>query len=122
MEYIKLRQSIEKRILTQFVKDALASNKRLAVSLERGYDLDEMLLGSTNKKAILAAALAGDDCHIFVQATEGPTSKDGQVVSEGWVYFVWGNDGFDCISDYTTNLEKLLMGANQLASKIEETL
>jgi hypothetical protein len=114
---IKLRQELERKILTQFVADALAAGKRLAVSLERGYDLDEMLLGSRDADKIISEALAGDECHIFVQSAEGPTIKDDQVVSEGWVYFVYGNDGYDVVSDYTTNLEGLLAGANAIAER-----
>jgi len=33
----------------------------------------------------------------------------------GWVRFVMGNDGYDVINDYTTNLEKVLKRANQVA-------
>jgi len=35
------------------------------------------------------------------------------------VYFVLGNSGWDVISDYTTNLEALLAGANALAESLE---
>lgn len=89
---VKLRQELEKRILTRFVEDALKAGKRLAVSLDRGYDLDEMLLGSRDKAKIIAEATAGDECHIFVQPATGPMVSGGRVVSEGWVYFVYGNE------------------------------
>ena len=115
---VAMRQRVEKTIVTAFVRDALAAGKRLAVSLERGYDLEEMLLGSTDRKKILEEAFAGDECHIFVQPAEGPTvDKNGQVVSEGWVYCVFGNDGWDVISDYTTNLEPLLKNAQKLSDR-----
>lgn len=116
---VKIRQSIEKAIATRFVKDALAAGKRLAVSLDRGYDVDEMLIGSRDEAKILEAMLAGDDCHVFVQYADGPLVDKGVIMSEGWVWFVYGNDGWDVISDYTTNLESLLKGANELATKIE---
>lgn len=113
----KLRQELEKRIVRSFVKAALKAGHRLAVSLERGYDVDEMLLGSTNVKEIMDAAFAGDDAHIFVQPAEGPTVEEGQVVSTGWVYIVMGNDGYDVICDYTTNLEPLMAGPNKISEK-----
>lgn len=112
-------RNIEKRIVRRFVKDALAQGKRLAVSLERGYDVEDMLLGSRDVKAIMDEAFAGDEAHIFVQPGIGPTVEDGSVLSEGWVYIVLGNDGWDVISDYTVNLEPLLAGANALAEKEE---
>ena len=112
---VKLRQELERKIMRRFVRAALASGHRLAVSLERGYDLDEMLLGSRDEKKIIAAAFEGDECHIFVQPATGPTVEGGKVISEGWVFFVFGNDGWDVISDYTTNLEPLLKSANELS-------
>jgi hypothetical protein len=114
---IAIRQEIERKIVSSFVQAALAKGYRLAVSLERGYDTDEMLLGSRDRRKIIEEAFAGDEAHIFVQPAEGNTVQDGQVVSIGWVYVVLGNDGWDVISDYTTNLEPLMAGANKLADK-----
>lgn len=100
-----MRQKVEREILTAFVQDSLSAGYRLAVSLEKGYDTDEMLLGSRDEAAILEAALAGDECHIFVQSADGPVLDNGLVLSEGWVYFVYGNDGYDVISDYLISPE-----------------
>lgn len=112
-------REIEKRIVKRFVKDAIAAGYRLAVSLERGFDVEDMLIGSTDAKKIMAEAFAGDEAHIFVQPKDGElVTGDGQVVSEGWVYIVLGNDGYDVISDYTVNLESLLTNANRLAGKL----
>lgn len=116
-----IRQRIEREIVSSFVQSALAKGYRLAVSLERGYDIEDMrenlVLGSRDRAKIINAVFDGDDAHIFVQPAEGPTVEDGRVVSEGWVYVVLGNDGWDCINDYTTNLEPLMLGANKLADK-----
>lgn len=112
-------RDIEKRIVRRFVKDAIAKGYRLGVSLERGYDVEDMLLGSSDVEKIMAEAFAGDEAHIFVQPGEGElVTGDGQVVSEGWVFIVLGNDGYDVISDYTVNLESLLTNANQLAERL----
>jgi Fe-S cluster assembly iron-binding protein IscA len=120
------RQAVERKIVRRFVKDALAAGYRLGVSLDRGYDVDDgMLLGSTDAKKIMDEAFAGDEAHIFIQPATGPTVEDGQVVSEGWVYIVLGNDGWDVISDYSTNdkgdslTDKLLVNANALAEREE---
>lgn len=118
---IERRQEIERRIVRRFVKDALKAGNRLGVSLDRGYDAEDgMLLGSTDVKKIMDEAFAGDEAHIFVQPKDGPTVEDGAVVSCGWVYIVLGNDGWDVISDYTTNLEDLLKGANALSEKYSD--
>lgn len=115
-----MSRKVERLIVRKFVDDALAANKRLSVSLERGYDLDEMLLGSRDADKIMDEAFAGDEAHIFVQSAEGPLVQDGAVVSEGWVYIVLGNDGPEVICDYTVNLESLLAGANALAEEYDE--
>jgi hypothetical protein len=117
---VKIRQKIEREIITQFVKDALSAGYRLAVSLERGYDVEDMLLGSTDQKKIVDEAMSGDEAHIFVQPATGPTVEDNSVVSIGWVYVVLGNDGYDVISDYTTNLEALLKNADELSDHYSE--
>ena len=118
---IKMRQEVERKIITAFVTQALAAGYRLAVSLDRGYDTDEMLLGSTDVEKIVDEAMAGDEAHIFVQPGEGPTVVKGSVVSKGWVFVVLGNDGWDVISDYTTNLDKLglMTEAEKLAKHYE---
>jgi hypothetical protein len=35
---------------------------------------------------------------------------------KGWIKLVFGNDGYDLISDYTTNLEAFLKPVNDLAN------
>src|SRR5690349_14818120 len=114
---VKMRQQIERKIVRRFINDALAAGYRLSVSLERGYDIEEMVLGSTDRKQIMDLAFAGDECHIFVVPATGPTVEDGQIISIGWVYLVFGNDGWDVISDYTTNLESLMSEALKISDK-----
>lgn len=114
-------QDMEQRIVRAFVEDAIAAGYRLAVSLERGYDVEDMLLGSVDPKEIMKEAFAGDDAHIFIQPGAGPTlDEDLRVVSLGWVFIVLGNDGWDVISDYTANnlTEQLLTRANALSDKL----
>jgi hypothetical protein len=114
---VVMRREVEEKIVGAFVDAALKAGKRLAVSLERGYDTDEMLIGSTDRAKIMEEAFAGDECHIFVQPGDGPTVKDGNIISQGWIYCVFGNDGWDVISDYTTNLDNgdLLTEANKIS-------
>lgn len=48
-----------------------------------------------------------------------PVSDDGKIGDAiGWVYFVYGNDGYDVISDYTTNLEDVLKPVNDYTDAI----
>lgn len=115
---VKMRQEVERRIVERLVDDVLATGRRIAVSLERGYDTDECLLGSRDKKRIMEEAFAGDECHLFVQPPEGETLEGGKIVSEGWVYLVFGNEGWDVISDYTVNPETIA-GAEAVAKEYQ---
>lgn len=104
---VKMRIEVEQKIIGAFVDAALKAGYRLSVSLERGYDLEEMLLGSTDREKIMEAAFEGDDCHIFISEPTGEIIEDNVINSFGWVYCVYGNDGWDVISDYTCNLDDL---------------
>lgn len=118
---VAMRQEVERRIIRTFVQDALDAGYRLAVSLDRGWDVDEMLKGSRDIDAIIAEATAGDEAHIFIQPGVGDTiDRSGSVVSYGWVYLVFGNDGWDVICDYSANriTEQLLNRANALAESL----
>lgn len=114
------RQEVEKKVVGKLVDDILKAGHRIAVSLERGYDVEDMLIGSTDKEKIMKAAFEGDECHLFIQYATGPLLRNEKVTSKGWVFLVFGNSGFDVISDYTVNVEKLVKGANELGYKLEE--
>ena len=128
----KIIRELEQRIVGRFVRDALAAGYNLAVSSDRGYDVDDgMLLGSRDYDAIMAEAFAADECHIFVQPADEPAVLEDEttgrerlygagpairrVNSIGYVYLVLGNGGYDVVSDYTTNLETLLAGAMEIS-------
>ena len=119
-EALSFRQTTERRIVSAAVKALLAAGYKLSVSLERGYDTAEMLKGSRNKARIMAEAFAGDECHIFVHEKDAEPIVKGQVNSIGWIFCVLGNDGWDIISDYTTNLETAIKPALELSNEIME--
>jgi len=58
-----------------------------------------------------------DDMLLFNASTASGAPEDKMV---GWVRLIYGNDGWDVVNDYTTNLETLMAGATALADKLEE--
>ena len=56
---------------------------------------------SKSRKDILKGMYQTDEEYLYVR-------KAGSSGSFAWVYFVYGNDGWDVISDYTVNLESLI--------------
>jgi hypothetical protein len=94
------RREVEIKIIKATVKALLAAGFSLSI-----YDGDEDVLqnngkGSTNVKAIHDALYNTDEDYLNVW------SNGGQHI--GWVRFVYGNDGWDVISDYTVNLEPFI--------------
>lgn len=105
---VKTRQKIEKLIARKFVRIALKAG--FAISLDNGGD-DYEFKHSTDFKHIVGEMFATDDEWLHL-------SKDGNYV--GWVWFVYGNDGWDVIADYTTNLEDLMPEVEKLSDKLCE--
>jgi len=102
------RIAIEGKIARRVIKDALKAGYELSV-----YDSGEItLVRSTDAAAIEEAMFTTDDDRLFFY-------KPGVEARQGWVWFVYGNSGWDVITDYTTNLEEVLAGANDLAEKLD---
>jgi hypothetical protein len=100
------RQEIEKKIARKVIDDALASGYTLDV-----HDSEEWVIqNSSDADAVMAAMFSTDDDSLHIR-------KDGERI--GWVWFIYGNSGWDVISDYTVNLEDLLKGASELAESLE---
>jgi hypothetical protein len=103
---VKKRQNIEKAVIRAFVKSALADGCEIAV--HDGEDI--CLRRSTDQTKIMAAIMSTDEDKLYVY-------KDAKVI--GWVFLVYGNDGWDVICDYTVNLEPLMVACNELSEKHE---
>lgn len=104
---VKARQRVERTIARRVVLDALRLGYTLSVN--NGGDDDE-IPPTTEAKAVLAAMFATDDEYLKLH-------KDGRYV--GWVRFIYGNDGWDVVNDYTCNLDAVMAGADALAEKYQ---
>ena len=106
---VGIRQAVERAIVTKIVADALAQG--FSIEVDDGEDVQAVT--SAEKKHIEEKCFATDDCLLYFE-------KEGKSV--GWVLFVYGNDGWDCISDYTTDgaTHNILTGGITLANAIEE--
>jgi hypothetical protein len=107
---IKFRQAVERHLVRQFIRDAIRLGFTLSVDDgEDGYFIER----SSDPKAVLKACLQMDEDRIYVYP-KGSTDR------VGWVYFVYGNEGFDVLSDYTLGIvEELLASTRALADKLE---
>ena len=101
------------------------ARKTIAALLAAGYSLsvndggETVLRQSKDEGAIFAAMFSTDEDFLFVHAADAP-AKQRTRDSIGWVKFVYGDDGWDVLSDYTVNLEAALAPANAAADEWEK--
>lgn len=105
----KLRQMIERRILRRTIATLLAAGYKISVN-----DGEETTLRwSTDRKAIYEATRTTDEDWLLVH--EGDERRHC-----GFVRFIYGNDGWDVINDYSTHLELTLEPVMRVVDKLEE--
>lgn len=105
------RLAVEQDIVEQSIKALFMA--KFQVAIENG---DDERLGpftyqpeigmQASADIVLAEMFVTDDEYLIVR-------EDGQ--DFGWVRFVYGNSGYDVISDYTTNFEDVLSAVNAYA-------
>jgi hypothetical protein len=99
-----MRQEVERKIVAAVIDGALAAGYTLDVN-----DGEETTLTkSADKGKILAAMFTTDEDWLLVNDAKGRAKF-------GWVRFIYGNDGWDVVSDYTTNLEPIMGEANKIS-------
>jgi len=103
------RQRIEQNIIRAAVKSALA--KGYSVSVNDGEEVT--LAKSTSEARIMAAIMTTDEDVLLIH----DQLKDAVCI--GWIKLIYGNDGWDVINDYTTNLEAMLTDAHRVAARYE---
>ena len=98
------RQKIEKEIAQAAASGLINAGFKVAV-----FDGEEITLKpTTHVESILEAMFTSDEDYMFVHS-----SDTGERV--GFVRFIYGNDGWDVINDYSVCLEQALAQADKLA-------
>lgn len=98
---------IEKQIARRLAADLIAAGHKVSVDYERGWGCEEQNRDLTDPDKIVTASDAVDECHWMLDALHDERECSA---TAGYVYLIWGNgnDGRDCISDYTTNLAPIV--------------
>jgi hypothetical protein len=95
---VKMRQMVEREIAQATIKALLDAGFLLGVN-----DGEETTIHhSRDAKAIEAAMFTTDEDWLLVNL-KGDDRKDPR--PQHWVRFIYGNDGWDVINDYSTHLE-----------------
>jgi len=104
------RQRIERRIVKAVVRAALEAG--YTISLDNGGD-DWELRKETNRVKIFRELFATDSERIYLRDPSGRLPSGG-------VAFVYGNDGWDVIADFSPSLDELLAPIFRLCNKLED--
>jgi hypothetical protein len=97
----------------------LKTVERMRGSSITGYTIDVFdgedysLKDSADVEAILGAMFSTDDDRLYL-------CKGGKSV--GWVWLIYGNSGWDVISDHTISIEDVLRGAVKLSEEMEDNV
>lgn len=101
---VRKRQLMEVRIASRIVEDACKAG--YTISVDNGGDDDEY--SGTDPIRIVHEMFATDQENLHLYG-----------LPRGVVVLVYGNSGYDVLSDYSVVLEPLLKGAIELAEKLE---
>jgi hypothetical protein len=111
---VAMRQRVEKSIARVLVRDIIAAG--YLINIDNGGDGYELPQPTNSRKLVMNTMFATDEERLYV-------FKPGEEKPFAWVYFVYGNDGWDVISDYTTNLGKeklnLMVNADKMSEKYQ---
>ena len=105
------RIHIERAVVVRVVDALLACGYALATD-EGEHRFYGETNPSTDRDVVLASLMQTDDEHLGVFEAKEATGTARVCKPFGWVRFVYGNDGYDTISDYTTNLDAALEAVN----------
>jgi hypothetical protein len=104
------RIAVEQEIVTRTVDALLAAGYALQTDVQ---DDPRPAQPTGDRAVILSEMMAVDDEFLGAYSWVA-----GHGVAKGWVRFVYGNSGWDVVSDYTTNLEAVLAPINEYADTL----
>lgn len=107
-----IRQEVERKIADAFLTQALAAG--YAINVDNGGGTEELPNPVVDKGILLGTMFAADEDRLNLYTTElvGGTARWRRA---GWVLFIYGNSGWDVVSDHTTNLKHVMGKAEELA-------
>jgi hypothetical protein len=108
---------IPTRVAQRIRLEGMVAKRCVRDMLAAGYSIDvndgeeTTICKSKHASQILDAMFTSDEDYLIIHDSDGNRL--------GWVYFVYGNEGWDVISDYTTSLEHVMKGVNKYSEDLE---
>lgn len=112
-DYVALRILIERAIIRRAVRDLIDAGNFITVD-DGG---DSPVRSATSVEAVMPHIGHCKEEWLNVECREGD-----EIRRIGSIHLVYENDGWDVIWNYTSNLERPLSGANDLAMALREML
>lgn len=114
---VRHRRRIEIRIVRRVIRDLLKAGYKLH-AVENDWPGEEENIQIDNGVPALDYLFNLDEERVFVSSPDTEI-KPGYGTGT-WIQFVFGNDGYDVLSDYTVNLDHVLTPINEWVDKLEE--
>lgn len=102
-------REFERKIVRMTIDAVLAAGRKAAWNHDSYIEDDDTFYASDSSEETLDDAFACNDLRLWVDPLDFP--------NRGWIWFVFGSNGYDVISDYTTNIEELLKPINDYCDK-----
>lgn len=120
---VRMRQEIERKVIRLALQSLVDAGYFITVNNGE----EDVIENRVNVDIIMREMFTTDEEELFVNLLDASVPLDGparepkaRYKNFGWIKLVYGNDGYDVISDYTTNLERLLTDANELGDYYSE--
>jgi hypothetical protein len=119
---VRQRMLLERAVIRRAATDLIAAGFHLRVFYgnENGDSSDYGCLHTQHLPNVMCAIQACDEEWLNVYKPN--PNKPGALMLVGQIALVYGNDGYDVISDYHTKLEPYLKGANDLADQLADAV
>lgn len=104
---VKARIALEKRIASKIVHAALAHDWSVSTNDGESWNINK----SRKFPEIMASLFTTDE--------DGLYFFDDQGRRTGWVILIYGNEGYDVVSDYSTRIEAMMAPINDYADKFD---
>ncbi len=106
---VEQRRDIEKKIITRTLDTLIKAGYEISV-----FNGEEIVISrSINPEAILDRMFSVDDEQILLY-------KPDERKRQGWVQFIYGNDGWDVIADHSGHLDEVLKPVSEYANEFSD--
>ena len=103
------RMLVERAIVRHLVDEILGKGYRIAVT-----NGDDEYPPTSDRDTLLDDLYVADEERIYIVDSSNNTNL-------GWIYLVYGNDGYDVIANHTVDISPIINTTNNLCMALDDT-